>query len=75
MRWVCIVFPQLALDGVQRAHPDPEQPLVLLAGTPQRRVLQTVNYAARSFCLRPGQLRQAAHSLCTTFSSAECVPA
>ena len=33
MRWVCIVFPQLALDGVQRVHPEPDQPLALLAGT------------------------------------------
>jgi protein ImuB len=55
MRWVCIVFPQLALDGVQRLHPDPAQPLALLAGTPQRRVLQTVNDAARALGLRSGQ--------------------
>ncbi len=54
MRWVCIVFPQLALDGAQRVHPEPEQPLALLAGTPQRRVLQTVNAAARALGLRPG---------------------
>ena len=48
MRWVCIVFPQLALDGAQRVHPEPDQPLALLAGTSQRRVLQTVNAAARA---------------------------
>ena len=75
MRWVCIVFPQLALDGVQRAHPEPEQPLVLLAGTPQRRVLQTVNDAARALGLRPGQSLTAAHALAKTFASAEYDPA
>ena len=71
MRWVCIVFPQLALDGVQRLHPDPAQPLALLAGTPQRRVLQTVNDAARALGLRPGQSLTAAHALVKTFTCAE----
>ncbi|MGY1880336.1 Y-family DNA polymerase [Pseudomonas reactans] len=71
MRWVCIVFPQLALDGVQRVHPEPDQPLVLLAGTPQRRVLQTVNDAARALGLRPGQSLTAAHALAKSFASAE----
>lgn len=75
MRWVCIVFPQLALDGVQRVHPEPEQPLVLLAGTPQRRVLQTVNDAARAQGLRPGQSLTAAHALAKSFASAEYDPA
>lgn len=75
MRWVCIVFPQLALDGVQRVHPEPEQPLVLLAGTPQRRVLQTVNDAARALGLRPGQSLTAAHALAQSFASAEYDPA
>jgi len=75
MRWVCIVFPQLALDGVQRVHPEPDQPLVLLAGTPQRRVLQTVNDAARALGLRPGQSLTAAHALTKTFASVEYAPA
>lgn len=75
MRWVCIVFPQLALDGVLRVHPEPDQPLVLLAGTPQRRVLQTVNAAARALGLRSGQSLTAAHALAKTFASAEYDPA
>jgi protein ImuB len=74
MRWVCIVFPQLALDGVQRLHPDPAQPLALLAGTPQRRVLQTVNDAARALGLRSGQSMTAAHALVKTFTCAEYDP-
>jgi len=48
MRWVCILFPQLALDAVLRQRPDPEQPLALLSGPAQRRVLQAVNPAARA---------------------------
>lgn len=75
MRWVCIVFPQLALDGVLRVHPEPAQPLVLLAGTPQRRVLQAVNDAARALGLRPGQSLTAAHALAKTFACAEYDPA
>ncbi|MGZ0718116.1 Y-family DNA polymerase [Pseudomonas palleroniana] len=75
MRWVCIVFPQLALDGVQRVHPEPAQPLALLAGTPQRRVLQTVNAAARALGLRPGQSLTAAHALAKSFACAEYDPA
>jgi len=75
MRWVCIVFPQLVLDGVQRVHPEPDQPLALLAGTPQRRVLQTVNDAARALGLRPGQSLTAAHALTKTFASVEYDPA
>ncbi|MBV4455290.1 MULTISPECIES: Y-family DNA polymerase [Pseudomonas] len=75
MRWVCIVFPQLALDGVQRVHPEPDQPLALLAGTPQRRVLQTVNDAARALGLRPGQSLTAAHALVKHFACAEYDPA
>ncbi|WP_248730605.1 DNA polymerase Y family protein [Pseudomonas sp. MWU13-2517] len=75
MRWVSIVFPQLALDGVLRAHPEPAQPLALLAGTPQRRVLQTVNAAARALGLRPGQSLTAAHALTKSFACAEYDPA
>ncbi|MGK9522721.1 hypothetical protein O6471_24810, partial [Salmonella enterica subsp. enterica] len=68
MRWVCIVFPQLALDGVLRQRPEPDQPLALLAGPPQRRVLQTVNAAARALGLRPGQSLTAAHALTKAFT-------
>lgn len=75
MRWVCIVFPQLALDGVLRSRPEPDQPLALLAGTPQRRVLQTVNDAARKLGLRPGQSLTAAHALTKAFACAEYDPA
>jgi protein ImuB len=75
MRWACILLPQLALDGVLRSRDDPEAPLVLLSGTPQRRVLQTVNPAARALGLRAGQSLSAAHALTRNFATAEHDPA
>ena len=75
MRWACIVLPQLALDAVQRRCADPEAPLALLTGTPQRRVLQTVNPAARALGLRAGQSLAAAHALTRDFSMVEYDPA
>jgi protein ImuB len=75
MRWACILLPQLALDGVLRRRPDPEAPLALIAGTPQRRILQTVNAAAREQGLRPGQSLTAAQALCRDFATVEYDPA
>ncbi|MHC8407597.1 Y-family DNA polymerase [Pseudomonas sp. TMB3-21] len=71
MRWVCILFPQLALDAVLRQRPDPEQPLALLTGPAQRRVLQAVNASARALGLRPGQSMTAAQTLSKGFVTAE----
>ncbi len=75
LRWACILLPQLALDGVLRRHPEPERPLVLLAGTAQRRVLQTLNPAARALGLRAGQSLSAAQALSRDFATAEYDPA
>ena len=71
MRWVCILFPQLALDAVLRQRPDPDEPLALLTGPAQRRVLQAVNASARSLGLRPGQSMTAAQALSKGFATAE----
>lgn len=71
MLWACILFPQLAMDGVLRGRADAEAPLALLRGTPQRRVLQAVNPAARSLGLKPGQTLIAAHALTHGFATAE----
>ncbi|MCU1760663.1 DNA polymerase Y family protein [Pseudomonas sp. 14P_8.1_Bac3] len=71
MRWVCILFPQLALDAVLRQRPDPDQPLALLTGPAQRRVLQAVNTSARALGLRPGQSMTAAQALSKGFVTAE----
>ena len=75
MRWVCILLPQLALDDVLRRRSDPQAPLALIAGTPQRRMLRAVNAAARQLGLRPGQSLAAAQALSRDFASAEYDPA
>lgn len=69
--WACILLPQLALDGVMRQRVEPAEPLVLLGGPPQRRVLQAVNPAARALGLKPGQLLSAAQALTRGFASAD----
>lgn len=71
MRWVCILFPQLALDAALRQRPDPDEPLALLTGPAQRRVLQAVNASARALGLRPGQSMTAAQALSKGFATAE----
>lgn len=71
MLWACILLPQLAMDGVLRQRADAEQPLVLLSGPAQRRVLQAVNPAARALGLRPGQSLTAAQSLASGFALAD----
>jgi protein ImuB len=71
MLWACILLPQLAMDGVLRHRSDPERPLVLLSGPPQRRVIQAVNTSARSIGLRPGQSLTTAQALTSEFSTAD----
>ena len=75
MLWACILLPQLALDDVSRRHEDPTQPLVLLSGPAQRRVLQAVNASAKGLGLRAGQLLSTAQALAKGFSCAEHDPA
>src|SRR3954463_7789192 len=71
MSWACIHFPQLALDGVLRRHPDPERPLALVTGPAQKRVLAAVNPAAGRVGLRAGQALAAAHALVSEFATVE----
>ncbi|QHF03517.1 DNA polymerase Y family protein [Pseudomonas asturiensis] len=68
MLWACVLLPQLALDGVMRRHTDPDEPLALISGSAQRRVLQAVNPAARTLGLRPGQSLSAAQALASGFT-------
>ncbi|KIQ06148.1 MULTISPECIES: DNA polymerase Y family protein [Pseudomonas] len=75
MRWACILLPQLAMDGVLRGREDADTPLVLLSGTPQRRLLQAVTPSARALGLRPGQTLTAAQSLNCAFATTEYDPA
>jgi protein ImuB len=71
MSWACIHFPQLALDGVLRRHPHPGQPLVLVTGPAQKRVLAAVNPAAARAGLYAGQALAAAHALLSQFAMVE----
>lgn len=75
MLWACILLPQLALDDASRRHEDPTQPLVLLSGPAQRRVLQAVNAPAKALGLRAGQLLSTAQALAKGFACAEHDPA
>ncbi|QZP24260.1 Y-family DNA polymerase [Pseudomonas mosselii] len=75
MLWACILLPQLALDTVLRERDDPEAPLVLLGGPPQRRVLRAVNPAASELGLRAGQTLTAARALADGFTCVEVEPA
>ncbi|NBA96587.1 DNA polymerase Y family protein [Pseudomonas sp. R5(2019)] len=68
MLWACILLPQLALEGVLRHRTDPQAPLVLLSGPPQRRILQAVNPAARALGLRRGQALTTAQALAGDFA-------
>ncbi|WOC78136.1 DNA polymerase Y family protein [Stutzerimonas frequens] len=74
MLWACILLPQLAMDGILRHRDDAAAPLVLLAGPPQRRVLQAVNAAARKLGLKPGQSLVAAQALTHDFATADYDP-
>jgi protein ImuB len=71
MLWACVLLPQLALDGVLRRHPQPEQPLALVAGPAQKRVLAAVNGAAARAGLHAGQALAAAHALLPRFATVE----
>lgn len=75
MLWACILFPQLALDGVLRNGQGADKPLVLLAGSAQRPVLQAVNPAARKLGLKPGLTLAAAQALTRDFLQRDYDPA
>ncbi|AVB14858.1 MULTISPECIES: Y-family DNA polymerase [Pseudomonas syringae group] len=75
MLWACVLLPQLALDGVMRRRNDPDEPLALISGSAQRRVLQAVNPAARALGLKAGQSLTAAQALVSNFSMVEHDPA
>ncbi|RMT05371.1 hypothetical protein ALP55_04103, partial [Pseudomonas coronafaciens pv. oryzae] len=73
--WACVLLPQLALDGVMRRRSDPDEPLALISGSAHRRVLQTVNPAARALGLRAGQSLTAAQALVPGFATVVHDPA
>lgn len=55
MRWVCVLFPRLALEGALRRRPDPEAPFALIEGPAQRQCIRAANGAARERGVKPGQ--------------------
>jgi len=63
MRWACLFLPQLALDGVLRRTTAPDAAVALVHGPVQRRVLHSVNPAARACGLRPGMALTAVQAL------------
>lgn len=75
MLWACILLPQLALDSVLRGRDDADQPLVLLSGPANRRVLQAVNPAASALGLRAGLSLTSAQTLAQGFATVEHDPA
>ena len=74
MLWACILLPQLALDTVLREREDSANPLVIIGGPSQRRVLQAVNPAAAALGLRAGQTLTAARALADGFTCIETDP-
>lgn len=55
MLWAAIHLPCRALDAALRRRPDPDAPLALVDGPPQRRVVRLVNDAAHDAGVHPGQ--------------------
>ena len=74
MHWVCLLLPQLAIDGVLRRQSDPQAPLALIGGPSQRRLLHAINPAARALGLRPGMPLAAAQALGGGFAMVEHDP-
>ncbi|UXZ93844.1 DNA polymerase Y family protein [Pseudomonas phytophila] len=75
MLWACVLLPQMALDGVMRRRSEPDEPLALVSGSAQRRILQAINPAARALGLRSGQSLTSAQVLVRDFATVEYDPA
>ncbi len=75
MLWACVLLPHLALDTVLRRHPAPDEPLALVSGPLQRRVLSAVNDAAAARGLHRGQSIAAAEALCVDLQVLDDDPA
>lgn len=68
MSWACVLLPQLALDGVLRRRPPSDEPLVLVSGPAQARVVHAANASARAAGLYRGQRLAAAQALLNQFA-------
>jgi protein ImuB len=74
MQWACLFLPQLALDDVLRRVHDPDAPIALVHGPQQRRVLHSVNPAARALGLRPGMTLAAAQAFGIAYRAVDFDP-
>ncbi len=74
MRWVCVLFPHLALDGVLRRDHADGAPLALVSGPPQRRVVRAICPDESALGLRPGQSLSSARTLASNLRVAEYDP-
>lgn len=70
MLWAAIHLPQRAIDAVLRRQPEPEAPLALVEGPPQRRQVLLANAAAREAGVQAGQALTAALALCPSLAVA-----
>ena len=48
MLWACVLLPQLALDDVLRGRPPSDEPLVLVGGPANGRIVVAANLSARA---------------------------
>jgi protein ImuB len=71
MSWACILLPQLALDGVLRRRTHSDEPLVLVSGPAQARIVHAANASARAAGLYRGQRLAAAQALLSQFIMVE----
>jgi protein ImuB len=74
MLWACILLPQLALDGVLRRRPPSDEPLVLVSGPAQARIVHAANASARAAGIYRGQRLTAAQALLQQFVMVEHDP-
>ncbi|KLD64861.1 Y-family DNA polymerase [Dyella japonica] len=74
MLWACILLPQLALDGVLRRRPPSNEPLVLVSGPAQARIVHAANASARAAGIYRGQRLTAAQALLQQFVMVEHDP-
>jgi protein ImuB len=68
MLWACVLLPHLALDGVLRRRAN-DDPLVLVDGAVNARIIVAANASARDAGLRVGQRLIVAHALLAQFDA------
>lgn len=71
MLWACVLLPQLALDGVLRHREGAHEPLVLVSGPAQARIVHAANPPARAAGIYRGQKLVAAQALLSQFTMVE----